>query len=221
MMKVDIVRKITLLVSKPELMSESEVLHLMTLTRKYLEYPDQELKDKFLTLKFFCDWALHISIDRSIPALEILVKLNDVIVELKQTPNNDLLMQRVTKIVSFPLLKTELHKFFLVLGIEDKLTTDTYKWGNFLERFIEIILDCILILPDPPQSRRVKPYYDRIVSNPIKEGFWTIGLSISLVNDNFFKGLKDPSPSSLLCLILYSSDTTRVVIPLTKSEILK
>lgn len=220
-MKADIVRKITLLVSKPELMSESEVLHLMTLTRKYLEYPDQELKDKFLTLNFFCDWALHISIDRSIPALEILVKLNDVIVELKKTPDNDLLMQRVTKIVSFPTLKTELHKFFLVLEVKDELTTDNYKWVKFLEKFIEIILDCVLILPDPPQPRRVKPYYDRIVSNPIKEGFWTIGLSISKVNESYFKALKILSPNSLLCLILYSSNTTRVVIPLTKSEILK
>jgi len=219
-MKTDIVRKITLLISKPEPMSESEVSHLVSLTRKCLEYPNEELKGKFLTLKFFCDWALHISIDRSAPALEILVKLNDVIVELKQIPNNDLLIQEVTKIVSFPVLKIELHKFFLVLGIEDKLTTDTYKWGNFLERFIEIILDCVLILPDPP-TRKVKPYYDRIVSNPIKDGFWTIGLSISLINENFFKALKDPSPNSLLCLILYSSDTTKVVIPLAKSEILK
>lgn len=220
-MKADIARKITQLVSKSEALSESEVSHLMGLTRKYLEFPNDELKDKFLTLKFFCDWALHIAIDRSIPALEILVKLNDVIVELKKTPDNDLLIQEVTKIVSFPMLKAELRKFLLMLGIEDKLTTDTYKWGKFLERFIEIILDCVLILPDPPQSRRVKPYYDRIVSNPIKEGFWTIGLSISLVNESFFKALKDPSPNSLLCLILYASNTTKVVIPLAKSEILK
>lgn len=220
-MKADIVRKITLLISKPEPMSESEVSHLMSLSRKCLEYPNEELKGKFLTLKFFCDWALHISIDRSIPALEILVRLNDVIVELKQVPNNDLLMQEVTKIVSFPMLRTELHKFFLVLGIEDKLTTDTYKWVKFLEKFIAIILDCVLILPEPPQSRRVKPYYDRIVSNPIKEGFWTIGLSISKVNESYFKALKILSPNSFLCLILYSSDTTRVVIPLTKNEILK
>lgn len=220
-MKADIIGKITLLVSKPELMSESEVSYLMSLTRKYLEYPNEKLKGRFSTLKFFCDWALHISIDRSIPALETLVKLNDVIVELKKTPNNDLLMQRVTKIVSFPLLKTEFHKFFLVLGVKDELTTDTYKWVKFLEKFIEIILDCVLILPDPPQSRRVKPYYDRIVSNPVKEGFWTIGLSISKVNESYFKAVKILSPNSLLCLILYSSDTTRIVIPLTKSEILK
>lgn len=219
MMRGDIKEKITYLVSKRAPLSESEVSHLMSLTRKYLEYPNEELRDEFITLKFFCDWALHISLDRSIPAMEILVKLNDVIVKLKQTPDNKLIRQQVTKVISFPVLKTEFRRFFLVLGIKDKLTTVSYKWEKFLEGFIDIILDCLLILPDPPIPRRIRPYYDDIVSNPIKEGCWTLGLSVTKVNESFFKPSKNLSPNSLLCLVLYSSDTTRVVIPLTNDEV--
>lgn len=224
-MKVDIKSKLDLLCQKEQNITESEIVHIMVLVRKHLDYPDMEMDKKFLTLKFFCDWSLHITIEYSIPAMQILVKLNDTIVRLKQTPNNDLLMKEITKVVSFPMLKDQLHKFLSSIGIDDKLTTITDNWLNFLEKYIEIIRDQVIAFPEDmsPRNRSfrmLKPYYDQITSNPIKEGCWTIGLSLSLINESFFKAESIPSRNSLFCLILYASDTTRVVIPITKQDLL-
>ncbi len=223
-MKVDINSKLNILCNKQHL-TESEVLHIMVLVRKYLEYPDVDRNQKFLDLKFFCDWSLHIAIEYSIPAMEILVKLNDTIVKLKQIPDNDLLMKEVTKVVSFPRLKVQLHEFLSSIRVKNKLTTINDNWLNFLEKYIEIIRDQIIAFPEDMSPRKwyftmLKPYYDRITSNPIKEGCWTIGLSLSNVNESFFKGKNLPSENYLFCLILYTSITTRIVIPLTKQELL-
>ena len=168
---------------------------------------------------------MYLAIDRSIPAMEILVKLNDTIVRLKQTPDNDLLMKEITKVVSFPVLKEQLHKFLSSIGINDKFTTVTINWLNFLEKYIEVIRDQVIAFPEEMSPRNryfrmLKPYYDQIRSNPIKEGCWTIGLSLSYMNESFFKGKNIPSQNSLFCLILYASDTTKIIIPLAKQELL-
>lgn len=223
-MKYDIQSKLNKLCQK-ESITESEVVHLMVLVRKHLEHLDNEGSHDYQKLKFFCDWTLHIAIEYSIPAMEILVQLNETVVRLKQTPNNDLLMKEITKVISFPLLKQQLHKILLSIGIKDRLTTVPSRWLNFLEKYTEIIRDQVIAFPEriDTQDRRLRilqPFYEKIKSNPIKEGCWTMGLSLSLVNESFFKAKTALSKISLFCLILYASDTTRVVIPLAKEELL-
>ncbi|OGM32661.1 hypothetical protein A2803_01210 [Candidatus Woesebacteria bacterium RIFCSPHIGHO2_01_FULL_44_21] len=221
-MKVDIKTKLDSLCAKRDL-SESDVSYLMVLVRKYLEFPNMEKKREFIPLKFFCDWTLHISIEHSIPAMEMLVKLNDTIVRLKQVPDNNLLMKEITKVVSFPILKDQLHKFLTFIGVKDELTTKDSNWTAFLENYVEIIRDQVITFPDQMNSENWRhkvllTYYNKIKSNPIKKGCWTIGLSLSLINENFFKGISIPSQHFLFCLILYSSDTTKIVIPLARQE---
>jgi len=106
-MQTDIARKITILASRPEPLSESEVSHLMTLCRKYLDHTEEE-PTPYPILEFFCDWALHITIDRNLEGFSILKRLNDTVVELGPVPDNDRMFQRVTEVVSFRKLRGEL-----------------------------------------------------------------------------------------------------------------
>ncbi len=211
-MKADIKTKIQqIILRQPH--SESETAHLMVLVRKYL---DQLEDNNFFTLRFFCDWSVHSEIERSLPAMELLKQLNAKIVELKDTPDNDLLRIETTEIVSFKKLKEELNRFFEEIGIEDNYTIDEEKWKIFVVSFVDIISDCPLILSDPRKYKKAKEIYDEIVANPIGKGAHVSGLAISYVNDSIFKGDKNLSTGATLCLVLLLSDTTRIVIPLTR-----
>lgn len=129
-------------------------------------------------------------------------------------------MDKVTEIVSFNKLKIELRKFFDHIEIPDELTKNTTKWNDFVGNFIEVILDCPLVLSTPKEYKKVKPIYEEIVSNPIKEGAWVVGFTLSYINNRFFKGVKEPFPNATLCLVLTTSDTTRLVVPLSKDFLL-
>src|SRR3989344_7015866 len=101
---------------------ECEVVYLMVLTRKYLEQLADEGKNNFSVLKFFCDWSLHPAIDKSFHAMELLKQMNNLIVDLKATTDAKLIMDEITKVISFSKLRTEFQRFFKALGVSDSLT---------------------------------------------------------------------------------------------------
>lgn len=212
-MKESITLKIGQISSKITPLSESEVAYLMILVRKYLEYTETQ---NYFVLKFFCDWSLHIVIDRSLPAMELLQKINVIINELKNVPNSELL-DKITEIVSFQKLKTEFDNFFQHSDIPKEIISNEKLWNNFVEKYIEIILDCPLILNDSRRNGRIKQIHAEIVANPIKEGAHIVGFVLSHVNNSFFQGSKVPSPNATLSLVLITSDTTRIVVPLSKN----
>lgn len=210
-MKTDIERKIENIVQKENILSESEVSHLLVLVRKHLE---RTRDSEFSVLKFFCDWSMHIEINRSLPALEILRKLNAVINELKRTPDNKQLIDRITEVISFQVLKQELTAFFGSIGIQDELFFN--KWRSFVQTYTNIVLDCPLVLPSSPRNKRQKLIIKEIVENPIKEGAWVIGFYLTTLRNSFFLGGIKPIKGKSLCLVLATKDTTRIVVPLSK-----
>lgn len=157
-----------------------------------------------------------IAIDRSIPAMEILKEINSTIYELKRVPDNDRIIREITKIVSFTRLRKELQTFLKEFRIKDNLTSNPARWSKFVSSFIEITLDCPLVLTDPKDFKKVKPIYEDIVSKPLKHGCWLIGFSISKVPQGYFKGTLMPLKESYLSLIAFANDTTKIVIPLTE-----
>jgi len=194
---------------------ECEVVYLMVLTRKYLEQLADEGKNNFSVLKFFCDWSLHPAIDKSFHAMELLKQMNNLIVDLKATTDAKLIMDEITKVISFSKLRTEFQRFFKALGVSDSLTKSEDNWGAFVSTFIQVILDSPLILSGP-KNDKTKSIYEDIINNPIKKGAWLISLKLTYLNNSFFKGEKVPSLHATLCLVFLTSNTTRVVIPLSK-----
>jgi len=199
-------------------LTESDVSYLMQLIRKRIESLSEKEKEDFITLKFFCDWSAHTTIDRSLYAVKILSKVNSLIYDLQRVPDNNLIIEEVTKIVSFVELKKEIKKFFKKLGLKDTLTTNNDRWLNFVRCFTEIILGSPLTMPEGRIRKEFKPYLKKIQSKPLRQGVWIIGMAIVKIDKGFFEGDgKNRYGILLLCLILYLSNTTRICIPLSGS----
>lgn len=212
-------KKIESILSLP--LTESNVSYLMLLTRKLIEGLSDGEQKKFVTLKFFCDWSAHTAIDRSLHAVKVLSKVNSLIYELQRVPDNNLIIEEVTKIVSFIELKKEIKKFFEGFGLKDSLTVSNNHWLNFVRCFTEIILGSPLTIPRDRIRKQFKPYLKKILSKPLKEGVWIVGMAIVKLDKGFFEGNgKNRLGILFLCLIIYLSNTTRIIIPLSESFVL-
>jgi hypothetical protein len=218
-MRDEIDKKIDSLLTKGVSLSESEVSHLLTLIRKYLEQLDNIKRVKFTLLNFFCDWALHIEIDHSIPAMEILKNLNDTLVRMKNSTVSDELLNGITSVISFLDLQKQLEDFFLMIGLQSKSLSGREEWLNFIRNYIEIVLNCPLVLP-AKINKKIQPFYDAISTNPLKPGMWVVGFAISRPDKTVFAGTKAAFYTKFLSLVILTSDTTRIIVPLTGEKIL-
>lgn len=218
-MKDEIKEKITILLTKSVPLSESEVSHCMVLVRKYLERLSEPQQQPYTLLKFFCDWAMHVAIDRSIPAMEMLKRLNDQLVILKDETDSNRLTNGITEVVSFLDFKQQLVDLAIELGIAPEYVTDSERWQNFITNYVEIVLHCSLELPTKV-NKTVMPYYQAITANPLKPGSWVIGFAIARPNETVFAGTKVAEYAKFLSLIILLSDTTRIVVPLTAEKVL-
>jgi hypothetical protein len=170
-MQNDVARKITALATRREPLSESETSHLMTLCRKYLDHTPKEERLAYPIVRFFCDWAVHVTIDRSQEGLEILKRLNDTLVEVAPIADTDIVIGRITEVLSFRQLRRELGVLFERIGVQDSIDQDQVRWKNFVVHFIEIIRDCPLEVGDVENMpRRARGLYEAIKANPLKPG---------------------------------------------------
>jgi len=149
--------------------------------------------------------------------MEILKNLNDTLVKMKDTKNNNELLNGITNVISFLGLQKQLNEFFEMIGAKSFSNRD--EWTNFVRNYIEIVLNCPLILPEKI-NKKIRPYYDSIVSNPLKPGMWVIGFAISRPDKTIFAGTKVAIHTKFLSLVILTSDTTRIVAPLTGEKIL-
>ena len=215
-MKHDVARKIADLASRQDPLSESEACHLMVLCRKYLEHLSDEERLRYPILRFFSNWAVHITIDRSQEGLEILKQLNDTLVEVAPIASNEIVGGRLTKVLSFRQLRREVGALFERIGARDSIDGDQVRWETFVVHLIEIIRDCPLEVGDTDNmSRRARQLYEAIQANPLKQGCWVVGVAVVEVDyGQFLKGGKNE-----ICLQILTSDTTRIVVPMAAPEI--
>jgi hypothetical protein len=214
-MRPEVEQKIINLASQEAPLSESEVVHLITLCRKYLEHVREE-QEHFPILKFFCDWALHISIDRSLAGMEILRRLNDTLVEVSPVPDSDLIMNRLTAVVSFQQLRREMGGLFQRIGVHNSLDRNQKRWITFVGHLIAIILDCPLkVGNERSMSPPFRKLYDAIKANPIKAGCWVTGLEIKAIDYGAFKD----GGKHEICLHIMHSDTTHLIAPMASSAV--
>ena len=59
---------------------EAELIYVFVEIRKLLDYLENSTSDKYQTLYFYCNWMLHIKMDRS-PAVKVLEKFDNAIDE--------------------------------------------------------------------------------------------------------------------------------------------
>lgn len=214
-MQTEVAQKIFALASRPDLLSESEVSHLMTLSRKYLEHLPRDHGLAFPLIRFFGDWSLHIALDRSQEGMAILRRLNDTLREVADIPDSGIITKRITEVISFGKLRREMGTLFQEVGILNALDTDQERWTNFAKQLIAIIRDCPLFFAEK-MSREAKAHYEANAANPLKKGSWVVGLAITEVDYSQFSKIH---PKGLVCICVHLSDTTRIVVPMASTEV--
>ena len=215
-MENDIIEKIHKIVEGAGIQSESEVSHLMSLFRKIIEHLPENERRKYFILRFFCDWTLHIKIERSIAGIEILNRLNEILVEVKDATDNNVIITKIFEAVSFGSLCNEMSNLLNHLGLPSNLTLERNQWRQFLGFLVEIILDCPLKFPDKKRGK-VKEIYDKIVGNPLRNDMWVTELSIIKIDNQTLcrkiKGEKIPIGFPKIHLNILTSNTTRIIVP--------
>ena len=196
---IDTIKK---LISENDI-NDSIVVHFLTLIRKELELLDESDRESFNVLKFYCDWALHSVIDRSKPGSSIISNINQTINIYQHAPSNDELIRAIS-ILLVNSLKSQLSKFLYKNLIQTSIMNDQTQWKHF-----SIVLFSIL------ENTRVclhSTHKQYLMNNPIKQGMWIC--EIKIVKQDFHDVLS-PRYEPIYALDLLTSDTTRIIIPLT------
>lgn len=137
--------------NKKQNVPESDVIHLITEIRKVLEITNS--KSKFPFLRFFCDWALHSSIDRSDIPIEIFRKITNTII---YGTNNVLQWTRPLENITFVEFRKDLREFLKKYSLPTKVTQKNQAWKQFLEGYVFLIVDCPLKLNrNKPQQKKL------------------------------------------------------------------
>ena len=135
--------------------SERQVVYILVETRKLLELAG--MLDAYPQLVFFCNWAMHTTLDR--PAARRMIEPFDVtIAATRRAPPNptdlaanpEAMQEFVGQIVAsfdvagLRVFKEELERFFQSQLIDCPLLGDEGGWINFLRYYLGVIEDCPL-----------------------------------------------------------------------------
>lgn len=126
-------------VSQP-LNSELQLLYILVQTRKLIEYLGQQ--KRFRTLQFYCNWALHVKIDRNSETGKIL-KAFDTAIErtiLSSEPTMKYLYDLLSFSELFRQLKTLLAEHNLPTSIIDDDNCNT-----FFKYYAGVVSDCPIV----------------------------------------------------------------------------
>lgn len=214
-MRVELERKIKELVTARADLSESEVSHLLTLIRKVLDHAGGNLGVEYQLLRFFCDWSMHISLDRSVPGMKMMLTLNAILREWGDRPLDDEFFELVTRALSFDELRRQMASLFESARLSDRLTKNKKLWNNFVARLISIVRDCSLELPEHGGKKEIREIREEIIGNPLKEGMWLTGLSLEGVDLE----LPAAPPGATLCVVLRTANTTTIVVPVSRTDL--
>lgn len=188
--------------------SESEYVHILVLIRKALEILKENNKtdySKFDHLKLFCDWALHMIIDRSVTGSFLIVSINKALNDGKGGHTDELI-----KIVSTSLVgkfSDQLKNFLSMNSLPTDIVDDGLYWRDLLKNILEIISESPVIL---------KPKHeDNVKGDSLKNGMWAKEVSIVRINFDELAGKTSASSKETYCLMVLTSDSTKIVIPIT------
>lgn len=121
---------------------ESQVVYILVEVRKLLEISN--LKDQYVVLQFFCDWALHTKLRKRNAGL--LLRPFDKAYGNRTSdgflrPEDQEALGRMVSLVEF---SRELNEVFDVHGITPKTLRGSTVWLRFIELYLSIIKDCPL-----------------------------------------------------------------------------
>jgi hypothetical protein len=138
--------------------SEAEVVYTFVEIRKLLEREHEKGESKALT--FFCDWLLHVELNRG-NTPDMLSVLDGRLANLDLTRPDDVGDDaEVHRFISFEVLKEELERFCDEMELPDNWATDPTSWYECVKFYGQVVRDCALTVN---RSGRANKYIQKIV----------------------------------------------------------
>ena len=143
-MKEVILEKINLELSNG-INTESKALYLLAEVRKYIDRCSKEEKNEYSNLYFYCNWVLHIKMDRT-PAKKILNRFESLFSSTNNLKEmSDIFKKQEKDFYSFIELRKELRDFFKINDLPTELLENNNSWFRFKKLLIKILMDCPLV----------------------------------------------------------------------------
>jgi hypothetical protein len=140
-MKAEIVAKLKARMKRLPITEEEGVVYVLTEVRKIFEH-DRGQHRSFPTLSFYCNWALHTSLDRSARDF-----LNDVMPILTINGSHTEAQHKVfDNLLTLRAFRDELARFLASNSIADTLCTNGDNWSKFLEAYSRVAEHSTLLL---------------------------------------------------------------------------
>ncbi|MDD5566691.1 MAG: hypothetical protein PHH01_00695 [Patescibacteria group bacterium] len=210
-MKLEIVEKIRRILST-SLPTEADVQYLFTLSRKLIEQLPSTQKSNFALLRFYCDWTLHSKIDQSAEGAMILEKLHSVIINNRYNQDLDQVIRELSAALSFDTAMNQINN--LIQISEPSIISPVVnqrQWRPVVVHLLEIICRCPLKID--AARKGLKAVITRIMTTPIKGKSVVEQVAIIKVPKKVYGQM--PAEEVIYCLELTTSDTTRIIAPLT------
>jgi hypothetical protein len=189
--------------------TEAGVQHILALSRKLTEKIPRDDWGKYALLKFYCDWTVHSKIDRSEAGAEILARLHMVVAEHLKKSDNTNLVRDLSRTLSLDGVRNELNDLLRQFGAAD--VASQQKWREIVPILVEIISHVPLMIS--PKNKKLEALRRQMHSQPLKGTSVVEALAIVKVPSSTLN--KSATANELTyCLMLTTSDTTRLVAPL-------
>jgi hypothetical protein len=137
----DIIEKIRELLAGAAISDEARAVYLLVQIRKVFQH-NQESASLTPTLQFYCDWALHVQMDRR--STQAFLSAVDPILTLQNaTPEQH---SALNDLLTLGALRRELRLFLVGHSLDPSLCDATDQWNNFLQAYSGIVQDSELVL---------------------------------------------------------------------------
>jgi len=142
-MENEIIQKLRAVLAAP-IETEAEVVYLLVEIRKFLDHVRRT--QKFPVLRMYCNWVVHISLDRH--GTGSILESMDNALALKSTVEFGAALQRAFDIFSFDRLRNELRQFLQRNSLPTNLMDDPAQWGRLLQLYVNVVSECPLVFKD-------------------------------------------------------------------------
>jgi len=127
---------------------EADVVYVLVEIRKYLDHSDPD-GDKFAVLRTYCDWPVHVLLDRG-GAKRLIRSLNDAFAA-PQAERSKALWEISNKF-SLAEFQNELRLFLQLNDLPLVLVEDHVCWGQFVKHYVAVVSDCPIVYVEPSKD---------------------------------------------------------------------
>jgi len=142
--------------------TEAQVVYLLVEIRKLIEH--SEHRDRYLSVLFFCEWALHVEMSRQ--SAFLLLKEIDEAIEHAATSAR--LGELIGTKMSMDTFRDDLTHVFMDHGLPTDAVGTMQGWLSFLPLYLSVITDCP-VLRRNVHLRHINQITVRVDREPPKE----------------------------------------------------